>query len=216
MTYKEYAHRGAYTLIATALLAGLFTLVAFRHNGRARHSKACRWMVYAWIVQNIMLLVSTVTRVWIYAVTGELTRLRTATMIWCLLVALGFLWIILRIRQARSNAWLWRKNALTAFAVLFVCAFINFDGLIADYNVRHCAEAGGRGQGLDIAYLRHLGTTSLPAVQYAQQHNDRYTREARAEIDVLAATLKRRLQAEMADWRGWTYRRWRTSLADAR
>ena len=210
MSYTSYAHRGAYTLIATALLAGAFTLAAFRHNGQAQHSKGCRWMVYAWIVQNIMLLVSTVTRVWIYVVTNELTRLRTSTMIWCVLVAMGFVWIILRIRQHRTNAWLWRMNALTTFVILFACAFVNFDGMIADYNVRHCAEAGGRAAPLDISYLRHLGIPSLPAVRWVQANSGPYTREQRAEIEDIAADLKRRLDVQLGDWRSWTYRRWRT------
>ena len=36
MTYADYAHRGAYPLIATALLAAAFVLAAMRKDGRAR------------------------------------------------------------------------------------------------------------------------------------------------------------------------------------
>ena len=192
VTYTSYAHRGAYTLIATALLAGVFTLAAFRQHGAAQHSKACRWLVYAWIVQNIMLLVSTVTRVWV------------------------FVWIILRIMQRRTNAWLWRMNALTTFAVLFGCAFVNFDGIIADYNVRHCAQSGGHGTCLEISYLRHLGTPALPAVQWLQAHNAPFAPNERVEIDTIAADLKGKLLTQLADWRGRTWRRWRNAPAELR
>jgi hypothetical protein len=213
MTYTSYAHRGAYTLIATALLAGAFTLAAFRHNGAAQRSKACRGLVYAWIVQNILLLVSTVARVWVYVDTSLLTRWRMATWIWCALVAAGFGWIILRIMQQRTNAWLWRMNALTTFGVLLGCAFINFDGMIADFNVRHCAQSGGHGTPLDMGYLRHLGTPALPAVQWVRAHNAPFAFKERGEIDALVAELQGRLLTQLADWRGWTYRRWRTAGA---
>ncbi|MEY9756779.1 hypothetical protein ABIE73_004174 [Bradyrhizobium yuanmingense] len=42
MTYAAYAHRGAYPLIATALLAAAFVLVAMRPGGPAEKSKVVR------------------------------------------------------------------------------------------------------------------------------------------------------------------------------
>jgi hypothetical protein len=211
LTYKEYCHRGAYTLIATALLAGVFTLTAFRARGTAHRSRACRWLVYAWIGQNIVLLISTVCRVWIYVDTTELTRLRTATMIWCGVVLAGFLWIILRIMHGKANAWLWRMNAFTALGVLFVCALINFDGMIADFNVRHCAEAGGRGYRLDISYLEHLGPQALPAVRWMRAHPGTLAPERLQRIAGIEEGFREELAGELGDWRGWTYRRWRAA-----
>jgi hypothetical protein len=38
MTYADYAHRGAYPLIATALLAASFALIAMRPGGPAKQS----------------------------------------------------------------------------------------------------------------------------------------------------------------------------------
>ena len=49
MSHAEYAHRGAYPLIATAILAGAFVLVAMRADGRpgARRSSV-RWSMCSW------------------------------------------------------------------------------------------------------------------------------------------------------------------------
>jgi hypothetical protein len=206
MTYTEYAHRGAYPLVATALLAGIFVLAAFRTGGPAHRSRLARQLVYLWIVQNIFLMYSTIFRTWLYINVSLLTRLRVAVFIWVFLIALGFVYIIIKIRSNRSNGWLLNANALTLFAVLFVCAFINFSGLIADFNVHHCRQAGGRGEPLDASYLAHLGTPALPAIEFILP---RISGADRQELLTAQERLNGELEESLADWRGWTLRRQR-------
>lgn len=212
MTYAHYAHRGAYPLIATALLAGLFVLLAFRRNGPAERSPWARRLVYLWILQNLFLLFSTIWRIWLYVDVYSLTRLRISAAIWVLLVALGFCWIVAKIVARRDNAWLWRMNVRTAFALLFACAFINFDGYIADFNVRHCREITGEGVPIDLAYLEDLGPESLPALDWLH----RQPGVDRAAIAKTTATLTADLRLSLHDWRGWTFRRWRQDPSDLR
>src|SRR6185369_3824880 len=157
-TYKQYVRRGAYPLVAAALLAGTFVLLTFRPNSETESSSPARKLVYAWIGQTILLTVSAAWRLEKYIVMTELTRLRVASAIWFLLVALGLFYIIRRIVAGRSNAWLVNINALTALIVLYPCCFVNFDGYIADFNAMHCQEAGGEGIAVDLDYMRDLGT----------------------------------------------------------
>ncbi len=212
MTYAHYAHRGAYPLVFTALLAGWFVLLAFKTGGAGQRSAWSRRLVYAWIGQNVFLLVSTIWRLWLYVDAYSLTRLRVAAMIWITLVGLGFFWIAGRIIRARSNAWLWRMNAVTLLGVLYVCAFVNFDGLIADFNVRHCREVTGVGVAIDIGYLERLGPEALPALAWLGARDAGQG----AEIERARQALLAELRAELQDWRGWTYRRWRAAPAEVR
>jgi hypothetical protein len=62
LTYAEYAHRGAYPLIATALLAAGFVLIAMRPGGPAEKSRLIRPLVLVWTGQNILLVVSSILR----------------------------------------------------------------------------------------------------------------------------------------------------------
>ena len=41
---------------------------------------------------------------------------------------------------------------------------VNLDGLIADYNTRHCRELDGMGPEIDLSYLESLGPETLPAL----------------------------------------------------
>jgi hypothetical protein len=210
LTYAEYAHRGAYPLVATALLAGLFVLLAFRTGGAAHRSAAARRLVYAWLAQNLFLLFTTISRLWMYVAVYNLTRLRLAAIIWVALVAVGFLCIVYKIARARSNLWLLRTNVVATLAVLYGLAFINTNGLIADFNVRHCREVDGRGAPLDLQYLYTLGPAAIPALAYIQPLL-RTSQEF--ECIALERQLQLNLRSQLKEWRGWTWRRARIAGA---
>ena len=89
MSYAEYAHRGAYPLVATAILAGLFVLTALRPESEASADPLVCQLVYAWIFQNILLLLSSIFRLFLYIEAYSLTRWRVAALIWMGLVCRG-------------------------------------------------------------------------------------------------------------------------------
>ena len=55
INYASYAHRGAYPLIVTALLAAGFVLPAMKPGGPAEKSTVIRPLVYFWVAQNVLL-----------------------------------------------------------------------------------------------------------------------------------------------------------------
>jgi len=202
MTYAEYAHRGAYPLVATALLAAAFVLIAYRPGPPTRETATVRRLVLLWLAQNIFLTFTAAWRLHIYTNIYSLTRLRLAAGIWMFLVALGLVWIALRIAGGRSNRWLVNKNLITTGIVLYLCCFVNFDGIIAWHNVRHCREAGGEGTFLDYSYMMQLGPEAIPALKWARERGF-YSQKS----DVLGI-LRSRVTARMTNWRSWTYRSW--------
>ena len=162
LTYAQYAQRGAYPLLAAAILAAVFVLAAFRGGADDPTRRWGRRLVYVWLAQNLLLVVSAAWRLRLYVDVYSLTRLRVAAGIWMLLVLCGLLWILVRIVRRRSGRWLVNVNLLTALVVLFGCAFVDFDGAIARFNAAHCREVRGSGQPIDLDYLVHLGPESLP------------------------------------------------------
>ena len=211
LEYREYVRRGAYPLVAAALLAGAFVLVTFRPDSETERSTVARRLVYLWIGQTILLTLSAAWRLERYVEMSELTRLRVASAIWFFLVGTGLFYVIRRIVTRRSNAWLVNVNAVTALLVLYPCCFVNFDGIIADFNARHCQEAGGAGASLDIEYFRTLGPTSVAALDRVRDRIEYGPRRARAEE--VSRELHAELDAQLSDWRGWTWRRHRAQLA---
>ena len=205
MSHSEYAHRGAYPLIATALLAGLFVLLTFGEGRASERNRLARGLVFAWLAQNVLLVASSLWRLHVYVDAFLLTRLRLAAAVWMGLVALGLCLIAWRIARGRSNAWLVRMNAGAAFAVLYVAPFVNEADLIARHNISHARELQGRGGELDVDYFEMLGMGALPAMQEAmkemQPMHAQYLPMHRVYERMMGELLKRQ-----RPWRTWTVR----------
>ncbi|MBR1087404.1 DUF4173 domain-containing protein [Bradyrhizobium manausense] len=202
MTYAAYAHRGAYPLIATAVLAAAFVLVAMRPGEPAEKSQVIRALVYLWVGQNVLLVASSILRLDLYVDIYMLTYWRIAAFIWMGLVALGLILIVTRILLNRSNRWLIGANMIALTIILYICALVNFDAFIADYNVAHSREVSGKGAQIDVAYLAQLGPQALPAIEKMLQIRADHT--LIGWHDRLADTQR----MDMV-WRAWGFRSWR-------
>lgn len=204
ISYAAYAHRGAYPLILTALLAAGFVLVAMNPGGPAERSKVIRPLVYLWVAQNVILVASSILRLDLYVQIYLLTWWRVAAFIWMLLVAFGLLLIVARIALNRSNEWLIRANLITLTATLYICSLVNFPAEIANYNVGHSREVSGKGVQIDINYLFHLGPQALPAIDRAI-----LLRGSDPTLVSRRNCLVEQQHKDMASWRAWGVRSWR-------
>jgi len=216
MTYAQYAHRGAYPLIVTALLAAAFVLIAMRPGSDSEKSPVVHGLVYGWVAQNIFLVISSIWRTNLYMEEYSLTYLRLTALIWMGLVACGLILILSRMALAKSNRWLINMNALALAIVLYICSAANLGGIIADYNVRHCREVTGRGNQLDFAYLQSVGPAALPALEWLSANLLVQEPSTANNIEiynngVVLNHLRSDLQSRMTNWRAWTFQNYRIS-----
>jgi hypothetical protein len=204
VTLAEYAHRGAYPLIVTALLAGAFVLVALRPGAPAADDVLIRRLVYLWIAQNIFLVASSALRTIDYVEAYSLTRLRLAALIWMALVAAGLALICWRILKNKSSAWLINANAVALAATLSACAFIDLGEITARWNVRHATGTGKTMRYPDIQYLELLGPSALRA--FVDFERDAASEPVRAQVTEARVRIENALATRQADWRSWTWR----------
>lgn len=205
VTLADYAHRSAYPLIVTALLAGLFVLVALRPGSATAGSVLIRRLVAAWVAQNVFLVVSSILRTLDYVDAYSLTSMRIAALAWMTLVAVGLILIGWRLLRGKSAAWLLNANALAATLVLTVSAAVDFDAVAAAWNTRHAREVGGHGVQLDLCYLAGVGTPALVPLAELERRPlspDFAARVRAVRQDITHSALKRRAE----NWRSWTWR----------
>lgn len=209
MTHAQYAHQGAYPLIATALLTAIFILIAFKPQSTIENRKVIRSLVYVWVGQNVFLVISSITRLMNYIGEYSLTYMRVAALIWMVLVALGLILIVSRIYLQRSNKWLVNINAIALYSTLYICCFINFGGIIAGYNVEHSREAeGSNGIYLDISYLQtEIGADAIPALLWFEQN--RPADPNLQTIQRIRMALQYDIKYSLLSWRAWTFRKYR-------
>ncbi|MEM8811280.1 MAG: DUF4153 domain-containing protein [Pseudomonadota bacterium] len=208
MSYGDYAHRGAYPLVVAALCAGLFVVVAIRPGSVTERDPRVRQMVYLWLAQTLLLLVTSLWRLAVYVDIYSLTYLRVAAFIWMGIVGLGLVWTILRLAFGRSNTWLVNVNVLTVLAVLHGCCFVDFGAAIARYNADKALKSAEKP--LDLSYMAEIGTAAIPALDKIAAKTDvpLAKREQAAQSSV---RLRRRHARITGDWRAYTFRRFRLS-----
>jgi hypothetical protein len=106
----------------------------------------------------------------------------------------------------RSNQWLIGANLIALTAVLYVASLVNFDAIIADYNLTHSQEMSGKGVQIDTNYLLTLGPQALPAIDKV------IALRVRANESCLVPRRDRLVEQQrqdMASWRTWGFRSWR-------
>ena len=209
MSYAHYAHRGAYPLIATALLAAGFVLIAMRPGGPAEQSRLIRPLVLAWIGQNILLVISSIFRLDLYVAAYSLTYLRLAAFIWMGLVATGLLLMLIQIISWKAQFPGWSPPTPSRWR--WCCtdaASSTRRGSWRPTMWRTRREAGGTGPWLDLDYLRSLGPQVLARPRTALAATFRRSsprlRELRAGPDI-CETRRRRSE----NWRAVDFRTWR-------
>ncbi|MBW8814644.1 MAG: DUF4173 domain-containing protein [Caulobacterales bacterium] len=204
MSFAEYAHRGAYPLMATAVLAGLFVLVFLRPRSPTAASRPVRRLVMVWVAQNLFLVASAALRTVDYIEAYSLTVLRISALLWMLLVAVGLGLIAWRLIAGKSAAWLLNANALAAGIVLAGCSLVDLGAVAAEWNIRHAREVGGAGVPLDLAYMEMLGGAA--AVPLAELEQQPLEARFRSEVAGIRSAVVSCMLASQSGWRTWRWR----------
>ncbi len=187
MSAAEYAHRGAYPLLVTALLAGAFALAA---RPFAREDRHLRWLLLLWLAQNVALVLSSLLRLELYVEAFGLTYLRLHSAIWMGLVAAGLGLTAWQVWRDRSNLWLLTRTAAMTLATLYACCFVNFAAIIATENLSR--------ERFDGTYVCSLGPTAAAAIVASGNVPVHW-----APCDLAGPHIE--------GWRDWGFRNWRVS-----
>jgi hypothetical protein len=208
MTYAAYAHRGAYPLMITTLLAGGLVFATTQPGSTAIQSRWIKTLIYIWMAQNVVLVASAILRLDLYvAAYSSLTEWRIAAFIWMGLTALALIWLVIKIAQNRSNSWLISTNLITVIIVLYACCFVNFPHIIAAYNLKERLVVTESRTKFDLTYLSSLGPEVIPAMETCANQQNPKCRWLPSET--FLSDAKAAHQRLMTNWRAWTYRHWR-------
>jgi Domain of unknown function (DUF4173) len=195
------------------LLAAVFVVFALRKNSLAANSKFVRFLVYAWIAQNMALVASSAQRTMTYIHDTGWTELRVSALLWMGLICFGLAAVVWRVWKNLGTVWLVNANIAAAAALLAWCCVFNLQGFVAERNVdKAIADPSFR---TDYDYLEKLGSNALPAVLRLRQHlfvsegssvdmgtwSEKLWRAG--SVQNIHSSLHNRHQN---DWRSWTLR----------
>lgn len=197
------AQNAAYTLVVTALLAAAIILRA-RQSGYHRQ-KLIAAMIYLWIGQNVLLLVSAVLRLQTYISLYHLTYLRFAALVWMGIVAMGFVWILYANYRDKSSRWLINVNVVSVLTILYMLSFVDIGGIIAGYNLRRASSSLTAEKSLDTYYIKHkIGLDALP---YLRQYEGRFSCATRPQLASMQEEMLGLLQVDLMEFRRWSIKK---------
>lgn len=207
MSYAAYAHRGAYPLVATALLASVFVLLARQRMTERGAPRRLIALVLLFAGQNVLLVVSAMRRLELYVGAYGLTQWRLAALVWMGLVGIGLGLLMAQIAFGRSNAWLLARTMLVSVTLLYAWSLADVPALIASFNVAHSSDTDGTGPRLDVGAILDLGPDAVPAVDQvlAAGTGDWQRPILQRWRDAWACQVRK----EAEDWRRWSVRAWR-------
>lgn len=207
MSHAEYAHRGAYPLLVTALLAGAFALVARVY---AAESRVVKGLLLVWLGQNVLLVGSSLWRLAAYVEAFGQTYLRAYAAIWMGLVAVGLVLVAWQVLRGLGNSWLSIRCAGLGVVVLYGCCFVNFAGGIAEINLTRSSRL--LGQHFDASYNCSLGEDAWGAFR---RHDALGMCDGIASYTSYGEGLDL-YPPQIKGWRDWSYRSYRVlEAADA-
>ncbi len=168
--WSEYVHEGTEMLIASIVLAMAVVLFFFRGNlNFFKGKKYLNMLAYGWLVQNAFLNASAFLRNYHYVAYNGLTYKRIGVFVFTLLVLVGLLSVFLKISAAKTSYYLIKFNAVAGFTTLMLASFVQWDVLIAEYNISHRNSIT-----LDKTFLLSLSNHALPVLQ---QHKELFANE---------------------------------------
>jgi len=137
LVFSDYLHSGTFTLIVSIVLA--ISVIVFFFRGLFNFSEKGKWIKilgYAWIFQNIIMIVSAMLRNQLYIADYGMTHKRIGVYIFLLLSVIGLLISIAKIALKQNTIFLIRKSTWAFYVVLLIATAFNWDMIITRHNIK--------------------------------------------------------------------------------
>lgn len=156
----KMVYDGTELLIASIVLAMAILLFFFKGNlNFYRRNKWLKYGAYAWILQNVILVISVGIRDYYYIARHGLAYKRIGVLFFLLMVLIGLLTVLIKIAKKKTSYFLLRVNAWAGIIILTLSTTIHWDEFIATYNLDRRDEAV-----LDVEFLLSLSDKTIPLI----------------------------------------------------
>jgi hypothetical protein len=166
--HSDFVHNGVGMIILSIIIAASLIMFLFRKNfSSIKHFKVLKFLIFAWVIQNLVMLFSTMCRNQIYIETFNLTYKRIGVYVWLSLAAIGLIITFVKVLKEKSNWFLIRTNFALWFSVLVLSSILNWDLVITRYNINNKPTWQ-----VDFYYLFSLSDSNIPELLQITKKKD--------------------------------------------
>lgn len=217
-TLKQFVHEGTYLLIMSIFISMAITLYYFRRNlNFYKNNTFLKYLAYAWIAQNVILVISVGVRNYWYIEYFSLAYKRIGVIFFLLLCLYGLYSVFNKVRGVKSTYYLFRVNTLAVYVILLGMSVIDWDTVIVKYNLSHSKTAY-----VHFDFLTHLDDKTLPYLDMSDEQLDEIAANKEANFgedkhDFDKVIFKQKINERKKDFLNqypkrpllaWNYRDW--------
>jgi hypothetical protein len=198
IVYSEYLHQGVYMLIFSIVLAIGILLFLFRGNlNFYSRSRPLKMLAFAWMVQNLILVLITLSKNSLYVMEFGLTYKRIGVYTYLTLTIIGLVTSFIKVAAVKNNWFLFRKNAWAAYLVLILASCINWDRFITNHNLSFTREP-------DLEYLLSLSDSNFGQVyQFIKAPENKQPVLLQKRVEKHRQNVLARIDSQ--NWQAWNY-----------
>lgn len=158
MNLSQFVHEGTYLLILSILLSMGIMLYFFRGSQNFYlKNTGIKWLATIWIIQNVVMVISVGIRNYHYIAYYGLAYKRIGVIFFLGLTLFGLFTLYFKIKNKKSTFFLLRTNSWATYAMVLILSMVNWDNLIASYNIEHWNT-----ERTDVDFLLSLSDKALP------------------------------------------------------
>ena len=147
---SKQVHTGVNALIFSNILAIAIILYFFRGNlNFFKNNKELKKLTFVWIFLNLSVVIITAIKNIEYIVSFGLTYKRIGVLFFLTASSIGLITTFIKVSKIKNFWYLLRKNTQIAFVILLLSTTINWDKVIAYYNMNTADQ-------IDLKYLINL------------------------------------------------------------
>ncbi|WP_316803625.1 DUF4173 domain-containing protein [Pedobacter nototheniae] len=218
--FSSDLHQGTNALIFSIVMAMAVILYFFRGNlNFYSKSKSLKILAYAWMVQNMILIISVFIRDGYYIEYHGLTHKRIGVLVFAILCIIGLTTVYLKVAKQKTLFYLFKVNGNIWFILLLAFSTINWDVFIVKYNFSHADRIA-----IDQDYMLSLSEKTLPTLDQNRKSLTAHVSNNRSQQEVIITTPENQLQ-EILDnrieyfkerykktgWLSWNLQDWNTA-----
>jgi hypothetical protein len=186
-------HDGVNAVILSIIMAILVILFYFKAGFNFdRKAKYLKLLAKIWIFLNVVLIISTVLKNTDYILNFGFTYKRLGVYAFLILSVLGLIFTFLKIKNQKTNAYLFNKMFGCFFGIILICSYINWGAFITSENMKR----------KDFALNFHqysINFNEKQLLDYAKKNHNKmleYTVESKVKIKQNATFLSQSLYYE--------------------
>ncbi|MFM9984194.1 MAG: DUF4173 domain-containing protein, partial [Flavobacteriales bacterium] len=211
--YAQSVHEGIYLLITSILISIALVLYYFRANlNFYKLNNTLKILAYIWLIQNALLVISAGVRNYRYIEHCALAYKRIGVWIFLAAVLIGLFTVLIKVQKKKTGFYLFRTNSLSVLIILVISSFVNWDIVIAKYNLSRTEL-----KHFDNAFLLGLSDKALPYLELTPEMIEKmksvtpdYSRwnNRMIDADTYNRELARHKERFIQKWENYTFLEW--------